>query len=225
MYAGATIIPLFFLPETYGPVLLKRRAQAIRKRDSQARVVAPHELDQKTLSELATVVLARPLRMMVLEPLVNTSCAYMALCYAIFYMCFEAYPIIFEGVYGLSPGHCGLAYLAVGVGCLLALPVFFLYDSILHRAQQRDAPWTRQEESRRLPLACIGGPVFVLSLFWMGWTARSDVHYIVPLLAGVPFGFGFMCIFQALLYVPPPLFTHPLPTPQHQLTPPSTETT
>ncbi|KAK4184734.1 putative polyamine transporter [Podospora australis] len=201
IYAGATILPLFFLPETFGPVLLKRRAQNIRRQDPKARVVALSELDEgkKSFTELTTIVLTRPIRMIIFEPIVNTSCAYLALCYAIFYMCFESFPFIFIGVYGLSPGECGLTYLAIGVGCLLALPIFFIYDSILRSATARNAPWTRQEEYRRLPLACIGGPMFVISLFWLGWTARKDVHFFVPMLAGVPFGIGFMCIFQALL--------------------------
>ncbi|KAK0673511.1 putative polyamine transporter [Cercophora samala] len=199
IYAGCTIVPLFFLPETYGPILLKRRAQEIRHHDPKARVVALHELEKKSLKELTTVVLYRPIKMLVTEPIVNTSCAYLALCYAIFYMCFEAFPLIFIGVYGLSPGECGLTYLAIGAGCLLALPIFFVYDSILRSAMAKNKAWTRQEEYRRLPLACIGGPMFVISLFWLGWTAKEGVHFFVPMLAGVPFGVGFMCIFQALL--------------------------
>ncbi|KAK0748508.1 major facilitator superfamily domain-containing protein [Apiosordaria backusii] len=199
IYAGCTLIPLFFLPETYGPILLKRRAQEIRRHDPKARVVALHELEKKSFKELTTVVLYRPIKMLFTEPIVNTSCAYLALCYAIFYMCFEAFPLIFIGVYGLSPGECGLTYLAIGAGCLLALPIFFVYDSILRSAMAKNKPWTRQEEYRRLPLACIGGPMFVVSLFWLGWTAREGVPFFVPMLAGVPFGVGFMCIFQALL--------------------------
>ncbi|KAK0706947.1 major facilitator superfamily domain-containing protein [Lasiosphaeria miniovina] len=199
MYAGATLIPLILLPETNGPVLLLRRARDIRAHDPAARVVAPHELEKNSLTDLVAVVLTRPVRMIIFESIVNTSCAYLALCYAIFYMTFEAFPIIFQGVYGLSPGACGLTYLAILAGCLLSLPIFFAYDTILRRAQDRDAPWTRHEEYRRLPLACIGGPMFVISLFWLGWTAREDVPFFVPMLAGIPFGIGFMCIFQALL--------------------------
>ncbi|KAK4175882.1 major facilitator superfamily domain-containing protein [Triangularia setosa] len=199
IYAGCTIVPLLFLPETYSPILLKRRAVEIRRHDPKARVVALHELEKKSFKELTTVVLYRPIKMLVTEPIVNTSCAYLALCYAIFYMCFEAFPLIFIGVYGLSPGECGLTYLAIGAGCLLALPIFFIYDSIVRSAMSKNKPWTRQEEYRRLPLACLGGPMFVISLFWLGWTAREDVHFFVPMLAGVPFGVGFMCIFQALL--------------------------
>ncbi|KAM7204780.1 Major facilitator superfamily domain containing protein [Rhypophila sp. PSN 637] len=201
IYAGITMIALLFMPETFSPVLLLRRAQSLRRANptSTSRIIAPHELEAKTPKELITVVLTRPVRMILFEPIVNTSCAYLALCYAIFYMSFEAYPIIFQGVYNLSPGLCGLTYLSIGAGSLLALPVFFLYDNILSRARQRNASWTHQEEYRRLPLACIGGPMFVISLFWLGWTSREDVHMFIPLLAGIPFGLGFMCVFQALL--------------------------
>ncbi|KAM7193364.1 Major facilitator superfamily domain containing protein [Naviculisporaceae sp. PSN 640] len=199
MYAGLTMIPLLFMPETFSPILLLRRAKQIRRRHPAARVVAPHELEPKSFTELTTVVLTRPIRMILFEPIVNTSCAYLALCYAILYMTFEAFPTIFQGVYGLSPGICGLTYLSIGVGSLLALPVFFTYDTILSRARARNAAWTKQEEYRRLPLACIGGPMFVISLFWLGWTARDDIPMIIPILAGIPFGLGFMCVFQALL--------------------------
>ncbi|KAK1836071.1 major facilitator superfamily domain-containing protein [Podospora conica] len=199
MYAGATMVPVCFLPETFGPVLLVRRARALRQANPAARIIAPHEMEKRTLRELTTVVLARPIRMILFEPIVNTSCAYLALCYAIFYMSFEAYPLIFQDFYGLSPGQCGLTYLAIGIGCLLSLPIFFAWDNHLLRATARGAPWTRREEYRRLPLACLGGPLFALSLFWLGWTARAPVPFIVPVLAGIPFGIGFMCIFQALL--------------------------
>lgn len=193
------MVPLMLLPETYAPILLVRRAVKIRKADPTAQVVAPHELERKDFKQLATVVLTRPVRMIIFEPLVNTSCAYLALCYSIFYMSFQAYPLIFQGVYGLSPGVCGLTYMAIGVGCVISLPMFWAYDGILIRAQARNAPWTRKEEYRRLPIACVGGPLFVVSLFWLGWSARESVHFVVPMLAGIPFGIGFMCIFMALL--------------------------
>ena len=41
--------------------------------------------------------------------------------------------------------------------------------------------------------------MYVISLFWLGWSASSQVHWIVPALAGIPFGAGFMLIFMALL--------------------------
>lgn len=70
---------------------------------------------------------------------------------------------------------------------------------MLTRAHTRDAPWSRSEESRRLPLACIAGPFIVASLFWSGWTAKEGIHWIVPVLSGGAFGVGYLLIFMALL--------------------------
>jgi hypothetical protein len=52
---------------------------------------------------------------------------------------------------------------------------------------------------RRLPLACIAGPFFVISAFWLGWTSSPSIHWIVPTLAGIIFGMGYLCLFMALL--------------------------
>ncbi|KAI1411254.1 major facilitator superfamily transporter [Hypoxylon sp. FL1857] len=199
MFAGLTLILALFLPETYAPVLLTRRAAKIRKADPKAQVYAAAELEPHDIKQLVTRVLTRPIRMILTELIVTATCLYLSLVYAIFYMSFQAFPIIFQDVYGLSPGITGLCYLPIGIGAILALPVFFSYDHILLDAQARGAPWSKQEEYRRVPLATLGGPLFVISLFWLGWSARSDVSFVVPMLAGIPFGAGFMLIFMALL--------------------------
>ena len=41
--------------------------------------------------------------------------------------------------------------------------------------------------------------MYVAAIFWLGWSARSDVHWIVPALSGIPFGIGYLLIFMALL--------------------------
>ncbi|RSL80687.1 hypothetical protein CEP51_006405 [Fusarium floridanum] len=197
--AGVTLALIALLPETYGPILLSRRARKIRKEDPASRAIAPRDLESTDLRQLLTVVLTRPLRMLIFEPIVNTTCAYLSLVYTIFYMSFQAFPIIFQDVYGLSPGVTGLAYLPIFFGAAVTLPIFWAWDNALARATARDAPWVQREEYRRLPLACLGGPLFVISLFWLGWSAREGVSFIAPMLAGIPFGMGFMLIFMAML--------------------------
>jgi len=39
----------------------------------------------------------------------------------------------------------------------------------------------------------------VISLFWLGFSARSDVSFVVPSLAGFGFGIGFQLIFIGML--------------------------
>jgi MFS family permease len=199
IFAGVTLVLLIALPETNGPVLLQRRAERIRKADPKSRVFAPHEIERPDLKTLVTVVLTRPIRMMMSELIVSLSSAYLSLVYGVFYMSFSAYPIIFQGVYKMSPGECGLTYLVIGAGAFLSLPPFYWYDGYLFRKQQANVAWAHQEEYRRLPLACLGGPLYAASLFWLGWSAREDVHWAVPMAAGLFFGMGWMLIFIALL--------------------------
>jgi len=114
-------------------------------------------------------------------------------------MSFQAFPLIFQQVYLLTPGVTGLCFLPIGAGALISIPIFMLYDTYLARARRQHKSWTAREESRRLPLAFLGGPLFVVSLFWLGFSAKPSVHFVVPMLAGMPFGCGFMLIFMALL--------------------------
>jgi multidrug resistance protein len=196
--AGCTAVPLLTLPETNAPVLLSRRAERMRKRNPACRAFAQHEVEGMDLKTLATRVLTRPVRMIISEAIVMSVCAYLALVYAIFYMSFQAYPIIFQGVYGMSPGVCGLTYLFIGAGACLNLPPFYWWDGYYSRLKER-YPWARQEEYRRLPVSCVGGPLFAVSLFWLGWTARADIHWAVPMMAGLLFGSGFQLIFMSLI--------------------------
>ncbi|KAK7409674.1 hypothetical protein QQX98_008117 [Neonectria punicea] len=192
--AGVTFVLLVFIPETFAPILLSCRAHDLREADpvANAHFVFPRDLEPKTsLKKLAAVVLARPIRMIFYEPIASCTCAF---------------PIIFGDLYGLSPGVTGLTFLSIGGGSLIALPVFFAYDSVLccvqRRAQARGGHISvlfHREEFRRLPLACLGGPLFVASFFWLNFSARDDVPVIVPVLAGFPFGAGYILISIALL--------------------------
>jgi hypothetical protein len=86
--AAVTWPALILLPETYGPVVLQRKAQKLRKQGNQD-VLAPIELERRDFYQLAVVVLTRPVRMFFFEALVLFSCLYTALIYAIFYSKFR----------------------------------------------------------------------------------------------------------------------------------------
>jgi MFS family permease len=197
--AGISLPPLFFLPETFGPVLLARRAQRLRKSTGNNQIFARIELEKKGFKQMATVTLTRPLRMLCFEPIVSATCAYLSLIYGIFFMYFEAYPIVYQGIYKMSPGIAGLMFLPIFAGAALATSLFIYYDMFLRKAQRLKKSWTRKEEARRLPLACFGGPFLVIALFWLGWASREGIPFYVPMLAGIPFGLGFVLLFMALI--------------------------
>lgn len=85
------------MPETYAPVILTRRAQQIRKETGNSNIVSPLELDSRNLRQMILLTISRPFRMIFHESIVSLTSLYLALAYAIFYLYFEAYPIIFQG--------------------------------------------------------------------------------------------------------------------------------
>ncbi|RMY27843.1 hypothetical protein D0866_09855 [Hortaea werneckii] len=163
--AGATWPFLVLMPETYGPIVLKRKARYLREKQGDANVVAPVELQKQDLRELVVVVLTRPIRMFLFEAIVTTTCLYLSVVYAIFY----------------------------SVGSMIAGGIYLVWDSFLARSQAKTpAPaWTQIEEYIRLPLACLGGPLF--------GGQRESIHWIVPTLSALPFGLGFLLIFMGEL--------------------------
>ncbi|KAK3209496.1 hypothetical protein GRF29_69g1986763 [Pseudopithomyces chartarum] len=199
IFAGVSWPLFFFFPETYGPVILKNRAQRLRKETGDESIIAPIELEKTDLHHILTTVLTRPVRMILFEPLVLFTCLYLSYAYAIFYIYFQSFPLIFIDIYHFNAGEEGLTFLPIGVGAIISAALYLTWDLILRRARAASKPWAQNEEMRRLPLACIAGPFFVISSFWLGWTARASIHWIVPCLASMLFGMGYLCLFMALL--------------------------
>lgn len=185
--AGGTMILLVLVPETYAPVILARA--------SPKSAAGPR--GEASLFQIILVSFSRPIKMLFTEPIVIFSTMYISLIFAILFLFFQAYPFIFRGVYGMSPSTAGLALIPIGVGCIFAMPIFLWWDNKLYGAKRRGEPWAHKEEYQRLPLACGAGPVLAASMFWLAWTCRADIHWIVPMLAGLPFGAAYLLIFIA----------------------------
>lgn len=196
--AGVTIPPLLFLPETFGPAILMSKARRLRREQPGVNVYASLEMKDTTPRQVITQVLGRPLRLLVLEPIVSACCLYLSLIYGIIFMLFQAFSVIFQPIYGFGQGEVGLAFIPLCIGTLLAMPLCLWYDSILRKAKAGQKSWSTKEEYQRLPVACVGGPMITIGLFWIGWAARMNIHWVVPMLGGIPFGVGFVLVFVAL---------------------------
>ncbi|KAK3176210.1 hypothetical protein OEA41_007533 [Lepraria neglecta] len=96
--------------QTYGPVILARRAKSLRISTGNANIQAPLATEKRDLRQIITVVLARPI-LIITEPIVACTDLFLALEYAVFFLYFEAYPIIFKGIYGFSDGYAALAFI------------------------------------------------------------------------------------------------------------------
>lgn len=99
-FSGAVwIICTIFVPETYAPVLLRRRAEKLSKHTGKV-YVSKIDIDQGrvTLKDAFKTALSRPWILLFKEPIVFLLSLYMAIIYGTLYMLFSAYPIVFQGV-------------------------------------------------------------------------------------------------------------------------------
>ncbi|RDW92356.1 hypothetical protein BP5796_01750 [Coleophoma crateriformis] len=185
---------VFTMPEVYAPVLLKWKAQRLRKETGNEALYHPHEnikLDPKTI---VTKHFSRPLKMLFTEPMVTCIAFYASFVYAILYLTLEVFPIVFEEERHWKPVVAGTPFLGLFVGVLFAVVINLSnqrrYARIADAAHGKPVP-----EARLAPMA-IGAVLFAIGLFWFGWTANPKIHWISPVLAAVFIGAGFNTIFQ-----------------------------
>ncbi|KAJ5576900.1 hypothetical protein N7535_003826 [Penicillium sp. DV-2018c] len=190
-------VTFFCLPEGYPLVLLKRKAQRLRKETNDARYWHPHEYLKLDVKSILTKQLARPLKMLFIEPIVTCIAFYAAFVYGVMYLTLEVFPLAFQGARGWNRLVGSLPFLAllIGVVSSLGLNIWnqYRYNRISLAANGRVVP-----EARLLPMA-VGAVFFVVGLFWFAWTAEPPHHWILPCLAAMFIGVGFNCIFQQCL--------------------------
>ncbi|KAJ8098316.1 major facilitator superfamily domain-containing protein [Lipomyces tetrasporus] len=187
MFSGGILPLIATLRETYKPILLKRRA---KKRGLQ---LPPKLPTGQALKLVVMVTLQRPFAMLFFEPIVLALSVYMAFVFAVLFGFFEAFPFVFSTVYEFSTGQTGLTFLGIGVGLLIGSAIYMFLDRTRYVPAMR-LPVPPPPESRLLP-AKIGAVALPISLFWLAWTSRKSVHWIVPVLAGVPFGMALILLF------------------------------
>ncbi|KAG5652950.1 hypothetical protein H0H81_002958 [Sphagnurus paluster] len=107
------VVGYFVTPETYGPVLLRRRAARLSSDD------------------LVVFIFT--------EPIVLLLAIYISIMYGTLYALFSGFPIVFQHHRGFTPGQSGLAFLGVGFGIFLGV-VSQSYQNDIYRRIMDSAP-------------------------------------------------------------------------------------
>lgn len=158
------VLMAVFCKETYAPVILVQKAAILRRQTRNWGIHARQDELEVDFRELVTKNLARPFRLLFTEPIVFLLSAYMAFIYGLCYALLEAYPVVFQGVYGMSPGVGGLAFIGLIIGVLAGAGfVLSFQKSYVRKLMANDnipiPEW-------RLPPCIVGGFAFSGGLFW-----------------------------------------------------------
>lgn len=138
--------------------------------------------------------LIRPLKMLVLSPLVLLLSIYIAFTFGVVYLLYTTIPTVFEETYGFDPSSAGLVYLALGLGNILGwLVCTLLSDRTVIRLSRANGGIFEPE--MRLVTSISFGIFLPLTLFWYGWSAFYKAHWACTVLSLIPYGFGIMGLF------------------------------
>lgn len=207
--APVTLVMFFFLPETLGENILRRRARRLRANSAildpsqRSRLFSSSEKseDKMTWSQVVGDALIKPFEITLKDPAVLFVQIYTAIIYGIYYSFFEVFPLVYPVMYGMSVGDMGLVFLCILISCLIGLAIYLSYLHYYLDPLVRAHGWPSQE-SRLIPaLFAAFGPT--IGLFVFAWTARPEIHWAVPTLGIVIYGATVFVVMQCIfVYVP-----------------------
>lgn len=166
MLAGIIVV----IPETYEPVLLRRKAILLRKETGNQRWQAPIERLDRSITRTVATSIYRPFLLLTREPMCLNLCLFSALLLGVLYLFFGAFPIVFEATHQFNLWQVGLTFSGLFVGIAIAVGS----DPLWHRNYER-LVWNQElnrgergktEPEYRLPPAIAGAILVPIGLFW-----------------------------------------------------------
>ncbi|KAI5969663.1 TPO4 [Candida margitis] len=203
MFFGAAWPSAILCPETFKKTILVRRA---KKRGIK---VETPTVNWMYIKKMIKFSLGMPILLLVREPIVFFMSLYIAFVFAVLFAFFEAFPVIFRGKYHMELGISGLPFISVGIGLVLGVVFYVILDKTIYFPKNPDGTRGKRDENgniiwdapeKRLLVAKIGAFCLPASLFWLGWTGRTgDIHWLAPTASAIPFGFGLILVFFAVV--------------------------
>ncbi|KAJ5939492.1 Major facilitator superfamily domain general substrate transporter [Penicillium verhagenii] len=196
-FALMFVLGLVFMPETYAPYILRRRAMIMSKKTGKIYVSKLDVgLPPKTLTATLSTAITRPIIMAIWEPISTAMAVYAAIIYGILYLIFAAFPIIFIDDRHWSQGVSGLSYIGIMIGQILAVPFYIVLEVKYRKIIAR--PGVLATPEMRLEPALYGAVMLPVSLFWFAWTSYTSIHWAVGLVGTLFFGLGNVLVFISM---------------------------
>ncbi|KAG2101785.1 major facilitator superfamily domain-containing protein [Suillus cothurnatus] len=193
-----------FVPETYVPVILKKKArrQGLRESTGDPKFYAPWT-DEKALLLLLSSNGAAPfLELLLFDRMALLLDSWNALILGILYLAFQAFPVIFEDIHGFNMQSTGLTFIGIGLGMLSAISTQPFWNrgvpfSLILYARETAKYNGDPPPEMRLIMGQVGAILVPVGLFWLAFTTYPQVHWIAPIIASVPFGSGIYFVFTS----------------------------
>ncbi len=195
------IAGLFFLQETYHPVLLLRKKNRLVKETGNTKLHTEYERPDRTLGKTIRVACSRPFILLCTQPIIQVLAVYMAFLYGMMYLMLSSFPSLWTGVYGMPIGTGGLNYISLGLGFFLGTQICAPLQDVVYRKLKHSkygGPDHLGRPEFRVPLMFPGAVLVPVGLFIFGWAAERRTHWIVPNVGACIFAAGQQMGFQCM---------------------------
>ncbi|APA05290.1 hypothetical protein sscle_01g000600 [Sclerotinia sclerotiorum 1980 UF-70] len=199
--AALSIFYVIVGKETSASVLIRRKTIALRKETGNPDLLSAYDAKKPAAALKFKAVLltgiARPFRMMFSSPILPLLALWMSFIFGLIYLLLTSIAQVFEEIYGFSIEIASLAYLGLGLGFFLGM------FTVAKTSDPTIIALTKKNNGVYQPEFRLRNGLFFAffipgSFFWYGWTSYYRVHWIVPILGLIPFGFGTMGVFAGI---------------------------
>lgn len=196
--AAIQISGLFFLQETYAPKLLQNKLKRIQKETGNTELYTEYTSNEPFWHKLRHS-LVRPFRLLFTQPIIQVLAVYMAYLYGLAYLVLSTFPTLWTSpkYYNESVGIGGLNYISLGVGFFAGAQITApINDRIYRKLKARNNGVGAPEF--RCPMMLPGAILVPVGLFWYGWSAQAQIHWIMPNIGAALFSAGTIIGFQSI---------------------------
>ncbi|KAL4061760.1 major facilitator superfamily domain-containing protein [Scleroderma yunnanense] len=193
-FIGPVIGPLIsgfinqLVPETYAPVILKKKAANLRKVTGNPNYYAPLDRREGSIASAILISCYKPFQLLLFDRMALLLDTWNALLLGVLYLAFQVFPIIFEDKHHFSIQMTGLSFLGLGIGMIAAISTQPLWNRFFAR---KSAQFNgKMPPEVILIVGQVGAVLVPISLLWLAFTTYSNVHWVAPIIASIPFGSG-----------------------------------
>ncbi|KAH7306076.1 caffeine resistance protein [Rhexocercosporidium sp. MPI-PUGE-AT-0058] len=185
----AVSIPTFH--ETYGPLILQRRAEKLRRETGNPQYYTAHEPlhGDRSPWRILGKALTRPLRLLIFHPIIQITSIVSGFEYGLLYIVLSTFSELWIFQYHQSVEISGLHYIAISLAEIAGSQVAGPLMDLLYRRRKARRGGDPEPETR-LPLMILGVIFVPLGLIMYGWTAEYRVHWVVVDVAIILVMFG-----------------------------------
>ncbi|CZR64441.1 related to multidrug resistant protein [Phialocephala subalpina] len=179
------IVSILTFRETYGPVILQRRAKKLRRETGNQQYYTEHERRdcEKSLGRILGRALSRPLRLLAFHPIIQVTALISGFNYGLLYIVLSTFSDLWIQQYHQKVEISGLHYIACSLGEMAASQIAGpLMDYLFRRRQARNANNASNglyQLEFRIPLMFPGIIIAPIGLLLYGWSAQYLVHWAV----------------------------------------------